>query len=335
MSKNNSRTLVSSEFTEDGLIEFKLWDTGSFLARWHDAGLTKSGVDKAIVRINALKEKEIELLPKLKELIVTMADRSDALIIDYNSALNYELLKYAVEDRTHSPAFRWALLMAGVAEVRVATVEELVKRAEAAEERLAKATATNGYRYYLRPDLGYFSQNNRKKAVTIEELDVRNEEIAKSIETPVLRLALERIDSGVVTASVETLRNQALTFNGYTGTLYGAGMILTREELNSLSDYLKANGVHDEFTLKPALLIGYTYFKLGEARARELIQFFVKSQRDPTEEERLYYWRRAPISFDTMRSEAGELSYLTVLRVLMELQDDLDTPLEWAMMLGV
>jgi len=335
MSKNMKRELVSSEFTEDGLIEFKLWSTGSFLARWHDAGVTKSGVDKAIVRVNGLKEKEMELLPELKSLIAQMADRMDSLIVDYGSNLHYDLLKYALEDRTHSPELRWALLMAGIAEVRGATVEELIARAEVAEVRLDKTIATNGYRYYLRPDLGYFSQNNRTKTTSIEEMDKRNEAIAQSMTTPVFKLALERIDSGVVTANMETLRNQALTFNGYTGTLYGAGMILTREELDSLSEYLTMNGVREQFELKPALLIGYAYFQLGEARARELIQFFVKSQPELTDEEKMYMWRRGPVSFDTMKSEAGELSYLSVLRVLFELKGDPDTPLEWAMMLGV
>jgi hypothetical protein len=331
MPANKSRQLLQHVLSEDETMEFKYYSTGSVIARFMDAPPTKSGADTAFARINNVVSPEaVELLPKLFKLLEEVAHRSMAVTVEYQDRLYFPLFKAMLEDESMPALLRWAAFAGAITDSRELTPEDMAALARECEPRLEQAVAGNAYRFFFRPDLGYFSQRVRTKVTGIEELKKRRAEIAAAIEAPIYKLAQERIDSGVITANAVNLRKQGAQYQGYNHLLYGASMILTEEEITHLSSIISSNKIHNHhFEDDASMLMGYTYLKLGPARAEELVQFYVTHT--PKDE---FSWMTF-VRLSTLEHPTGLINFENMSDVIDSLEGDDDTPLEWAVTLGI
>lgn len=326
MTTNTSRKLLKNFLTKDETIEFKYFDTGSLSARFVTAGKTKNNADITFARINNIKDAaSIKILPKLYKLIESVAHPLMDVTVEYNEKMHLAFLEELLKDRKLSPQLRWAIFVAGVSEVKEIVPEEIIAAGVAREAKLSDTIDTNAYRFFLRPDLGYFSQRQRTKVADIEALKTRQQEIADSLERPVFKLALERVEQGVVTANMVNLQKPTALYQGYSSALYGASMILTVEEIAVMSEMLVKNQVKNYFEDEPSMVVAYTYLTLGLERSEEFVQFLLKYTPAPE-----YYYSGSAVSFSGMNHPQGAVTFNNAIPVIDSLADDPSTPIEWA-----
>jgi hypothetical protein len=319
MPTNKSRTLLRSVLTEDKTIEFKYYDTGLLVARYVDTPARSTGADDAFARVNNLLDDEaVALIPELFKLIEEVADRRMKVVIEYNDHMYLDLLTHLLNEKTASPLLRWTAFCAGVTDTRGFAPQEIMTLARECEPKLDETVATNSYRFFFRPDLGYFSQKDRSKMNFIADLRARQDAITASMEKPVFKLALERRESGVLTANHIKLQNPSPQYSGYSNNLYGASMFLTVEELASFDKLILKNKITDyQFDEESSMVLSYAYLTLGVQRTEELLHFFTKYAG-----ERAYWYQR--ISFETMAHPQGALGYEGFVAIIDSLKGDED-----------
>lgn len=332
MTKNQNRTVVQSTSTSDGAIQFKLYSTGSLVACFATAGLSKNGADTAFARINNLKVPEVlDVLPKLYKVLEQVAHPKMSTTVEYQANVHSDLLDYLINDEVDSPELRWVTFVASIAEIKIFTIGEIKTLAKENEPRLEETIESNAYRFFFRPDLGYFSQRDRTKVLGLTEFKVRRAAIQLRLSQPVYKLAKERVESGVITANLATFAKVTESYSGYSGAAYGASMILTAAEMEEFKAILKKNSFGSySIADEPSILLGYTYLTLGAVRAEEVLQFFGKYQNAENQQ----VWSRY-MDFNTMEHPQGKISFDIITSTIDSLKDDASTPFEWAVELEI
>lgn len=327
MPSNKLRTLLQTSTSSDESLIFKFYSTGSLSACYADAEPTKSGADRTFVKINnILKPESMALVPELCKLIEAAAHPVMNVSIEYHDHTHEVLLKEIVSNKTIEPRLLLAYLAAAVFDTRDFTLTDAIEAGKVNEGRFEKVLELNAYRYFFRPDLGYFTQNVRAKYVGLENLQARQQEIATMIKKPVYELAQARVDSGVFTANLVNLGTPTEDYRGYGVTTYGASMILTTEELHELNELLVKNSVDNFYVSEEAsLLLGYVFLTQGKARAQELIEFYLIYLRPGNSQ---HSWRRH-INLDALDHPQGEVTFDKLVEAVDSLVDDSSTPLGW------
>lgn len=323
MVANPKRVLQKNFWTKDEQIEFKFYDTGSLSARFADAGTTRNGADKTFARINNLNTPELaKFVPKFAKLLEKIAHRSMDVTVEYVDSMNHDLLERIFSDRKSDPMFLWATFVAGVSDTRELTADEIFELAEKNKDELGRVVDMNAYRYFLRPDLGYFSQYERMKTNGMEDTVRRHDEIRKMMANPISQFSLKRVESGVETARIHMLLNPAALPYSYYSVLAGASLLITHEEARDLNELMTKNQISNlRLQRDVSLLLGYTYVTLGVDRTKELLHFLVKYS------DQEYYWRE--IGFNELKHPQGVVNFDLMARVVESLKEDTTTPLDW------
>lgn len=331
MPANPNRKLLFDRASSNGEIIFKYWDTGSLSAAWPDAGVAKSGVDIAFLRINGLKNNQMHRKALMK-MIETIAHRDmESLTLEYHEEIYGDLLDYLIKLRDKSVEWKFATFASAVIEIRNVSVDEIIKLAEEATPRLNDVIKYGVYSRFFRPDLGQFTHFDGYKSTSLEAFEARQNQVRDFMESELYSLVESRREMGLVSNSLNNAQRNAITEHRISH-VHRAGVILTADELVDFASIIdKHQKRHETLSAEFAMVLAYAYVTHNEDVMVEMLSFFHQH----IKHDHAYETRELSLNLDRMLHLDTPVTLKNIIDALSYMKSEPGVPFDWAMTITV
>lgn len=301
----NSREVVRFFHTEVGPYQAFFYKSGMLTISDVDAPPAKNhpGEPQPSIRLTDLGHEKgkflISLANFLAEVRSLLPQDYPIINIDYTPGLYKTVLHWAVES-DDDVLFRFAVLCATTADTRDVPFPKILEIAEEQRHRLPEVFKYNSWDFFLREDLGLLSSSHFTKPWGEEAFDEQREKISEFLNSRISKLALRRLEAGVMTSQLNRRMTGKIppSRNHLTDSFRKhCGLFLSEEEIIMLSQSSELQKLCKEHFLPDEVIVilGFAYGATESIDRTTEVALMIVQNQSPEPDRQPWFPRRQEI----------------------------------------